>query len=108
MRMVRKMDAGPLLGQEVVQITREDTGTSLRKKLADSCVPLIQKYLNNLLSSTAFAELPQMENEVTYCRKLKKEDAHFKLFSECEISRMSCPSISEHGQVVYLFTMKLL
>ena len=42
MRMVRKMDAGPLVGQEFVQITREDNGTSLRKKLADSCVPLIQ------------------------------------------------------------------
>ena len=37
MRMVRKMDAGPLIGQEAVQITSEDTGTSLRKKLADSC-----------------------------------------------------------------------
>ena len=89
MRMVRKMDAGPLVGQEVVQITSEDTGTSLRKKLADSCVPLIQKYLNELLSGTA-TELPQMENEVTYCRKLKKEDAHLNFslgakFLECRV-----------------------
>ena len=44
------MDAGPLVGREFVQITSEDTGTSLRKKLAESCVPLIQKYLNDLLS----------------------------------------------------------
>ena len=85
MRMVRKMDAGPLVGQEFVQITSEDNRLVCEKSWQTHVYPLIQKYLNDLLSVTA-AELPQMENEVTYCRKLKKEDAHFKLFSRCEIS----------------------
>ena len=30
MRMVRKMDAGPIVGQEIVPIQNEDTGITLR------------------------------------------------------------------------------
>lgn len=74
MRMVRKMDAGPIVGQEVVPIGNEDTGTTLRNKLAESCVPLMRIYMENLLTGDA-SETPQIEREVTYCRKLNKDDA---------------------------------
>ena len=50
MRMVRKMDAGPIVGQEVVPIGKGDTGTTLRNKLAESCVPLMRIYMENLLT----------------------------------------------------------
>ena len=69
------------------------------------CAPN-SKYLNDLLSGGA-VELPQMENEITYCRKLKKEDAHLNFslgakFLECRVRAFQGMARK------YLFTMKLL
>ena len=74
MRMVRKMDAGPIVGQQLVPIDKDDTGASLREKLAKICVPLLDRYLTNLLVGDA-PEKIQDSNQVSYCRKLCKEDA---------------------------------
>jgi methionyl-tRNA formyltransferase len=76
MRMVRKMDAGPIIGQQTVQITVDDTGASLRHKLAKACVPLIDQYLSKLLIGDV-QEKGQDPGGVTYCRKLGKEDSYF-------------------------------
>jgi methionyl-tRNA formyltransferase len=76
MRMVRKMDAGPVVDQESIPITKEDTGASLREKLAKACVPLIDRNLTELLCGEA-PEREQDPNGVTYCRKLGKEDSYF-------------------------------
>ena len=76
MRMVRKMDAGPIIDQESISITKEDTGASLRARLAKACVPLIDRNLTELLCGEA-KEREQDPNGVTYCRKLGKEDSYF-------------------------------
>jgi methionyl-tRNA formyltransferase len=76
MKMVRKMDAGPVVDQESIPITKEDTGASLREKLAKACVPLIDRNLTELLCGEA-TEREQDPNGVTYCRKLGKEDSYF-------------------------------
>ena len=76
MRMVRKMDAGPIIDQESVPITEDDTGASLRNKLAKACVPVIDRNLTELLNGEA-EERKQDSSRVTYCRKLGKEDSYF-------------------------------
>jgi methionyl-tRNA formyltransferase len=76
MRMVRKMDAGPVVDQESISITKDDTGASLRGKLAKACVPLLDRNLTELLCGEA-NEREQDPNGVTYCRKLGKEDSYF-------------------------------
>jgi methionyl-tRNA formyltransferase len=76
MRMVRKMDAGPVVDQESISISKDDTGASLREKLAKACVPLIDHNLTELLCGEA-KEREQDPNGVTYCRKLGKEDSYF-------------------------------
>ena len=75
MRMVMKMDAGPIIGQEKVTISQDDLGSTLRTKLAEACIPLIINNLEALLSGNRDEKL-QIEEYVTYCRKLKKEDSH--------------------------------
>lgn len=74
MRMVRKMDAGPIVGQKSVEITEEDTGATLRFKLGDVCVPLVDQYLEALMLGSA-EETFQNESKITYCRKLNKDDS---------------------------------
>jgi len=73
MRIVSKMDAGPLVDREVVTIEESDDGSSLREKLAAACVPLLNRNLDDLLAGRA-EEQPQDDNVASYCRLLRKED----------------------------------
>ena len=73
MRVVPRMDAGPIVDSEVVSISMSDTGSDLRKKLSHACIPLIQRTMPNLLTGE-FSENEQDEADATYCRKLTKAD----------------------------------
>lgn len=73
MRVVPQMDAGPIVDAERVLVREDDTGSTLREKIGLSCVPLIVRNLDSLLAGR-FAEKPQDETQVTYCRKLSKTD----------------------------------
>ena len=73
MRVVSRMDAGPVVDQEVVVIVEGDDGSTLREKLAEACVPLLRRNFGDLLCGEATEE-PQEEARATYCRKLCKED----------------------------------
>ena len=73
MRVVPRMDAGPVVDVERVAIEGDDTGQTLRAKLARSCVPLMDRNLSSLLAGEA-DEVAQDEALATYCRKLTKLD----------------------------------
>ena len=73
MRMVRKMDAGPVVDAEAVAIGRRDTGADVEEKLAAACLPLLERNLPALLSRQV-QTTPQDESRVSYTRKLVKGD----------------------------------
>ncbi len=73
MRVVPRMDAGPMVDRETVPIGESENGPTLREKLAEACVPLLRRNLVPLLAGEATEE-SQDENNVTYCRRLRKED----------------------------------
>ena len=73
-RMVKKMDAGPIIGKVRVPVSENETGISLRHKIGAACVPLLTIYFPKLLAGTA-KETSQEEKQVNYCRKLRKEDS---------------------------------
>lgn len=73
MRIVRKLDAGPIADAERVPIVPLDTALEVEGKLAAACVPLLARALPRLVAgSLSFAE--QDETKATFCRKLVKED----------------------------------
>jgi methionyl-tRNA formyltransferase len=73
MRIVRRLDAGPVADQERVPIGSLDTALELEERLAAACVPLVARSLPALArGELAFAA--QDEAAVTHCRKLTKED----------------------------------
>lgn len=73
MRIVRRMDAGPVMDRECVGIDDSDTGPVLREKLARACVPLWRRCREELLAGRGvFTE--QDEAAATYCRIMTKED----------------------------------
>jgi len=73
MRIVRKLDAGPVADVERVAIAPLDTALDIEAKLAAACVPLVARGLPQLRDGVlAFSE--QDESAITHCRKLAKED----------------------------------
>lgn len=73
MRIVKKMDAGPILDQEIVDIRHSDTRPQVYQKIAQACVPLFTRALPAILTNRLeFRE--QDDNRVTYCRIITKED----------------------------------
>ncbi len=73
MRIVRRLDAGPVVDQERVAIGPFDTAIEIEGRLASACVPLLQRALPHLLAGN-LPVTPQVEADATYCRKLTKDD----------------------------------
>ena len=73
MRIVRKLDAGPIVDVERVGIGTLDTASEIEAKLAQACVPLVGRGLAALAAGN-LSVVEQDEPAATYCRKLEKED----------------------------------
>ena len=73
MRIVKRLDAGPVADVERVTIGPLDTAADIETKLSAACVPLVARALPCLREGTlAFA--PQEETAATFCRRLDKAD----------------------------------
>jgi len=73
MRIVRRLDAGPVADCERVPIGALDTALEIDERLAAACVPLVARSLPAVArGDLAFAV--QDEAAVTHCRKLTKAD----------------------------------
>ena len=73
MKIIPKMDAGPVLDIEPVMISLEETSPTLREKLAHACVPLIERNIEKLALGNVDT-LDQDDSAATYCNKISKQD----------------------------------
>jgi len=73
MRIVRRLDAGPIADVEKVAVGPLDTALDVESRLAAACVPLFARALPALLRGE-LAVREQDEAMATHCRKLTKED----------------------------------
>jgi methionyl-tRNA formyltransferase len=73
MRIVRRLDAGPVADLERVGIGPLDTALDVEARLARVCLPLLARALPRLREG-ALTFTPQEEAQATYCRRLVKED----------------------------------
>lgn len=73
MKLVREMDAGPILDVERVSIGDEDTALDIEARLANACSPLLQRGLP-MVHEGSPALTEQDVRHVSYVRKLGKED----------------------------------
>lgn len=73
MRMVLELDAGPVADVERVAIGPRDTAADVEARLAQACVPLLQRCLPAIAAGTqGFA--PQPSAAASFCRRLEKAD----------------------------------
>ncbi|MDR0535310.1 MAG: hypothetical protein LBG65_03005 [Puniceicoccales bacterium] len=73
-RVVAKLDAGPVVDAERVELLPDETRASLREKIAAACIPLLRRTLPGI-ASRAVAGGPQDEAQATYARKITREDS---------------------------------
>lgn len=73
MRIVERLDAGPMLLSRSLPIEADDTGGSLHDKLAVLGGEALHAALDALVAGTA-TETPQDEGEVTYAKKIDRAD----------------------------------
>jgi methionyl-tRNA formyltransferase len=73
MRIVRRLDAGPVADVERVPITPLDTAVEIEAKLSAACVPLLARTLPALRAGT-LEFIEQNDADATFCRRLEKDD----------------------------------
>jgi len=72
-QMAYKMDSGPIIAQEKVEILPNEKASELRKRLIKIGGELLVKNLPQIIAGKIKA-IPQNETEATNCKKIKKED----------------------------------
>jgi methionyl-tRNA formyltransferase len=73
MRMVLELDAGPVAGVERIAIAPLDTAAEVEAKLAQACVPLLQRCLPAIAQEIQTFAAQEIA-AVTFCRRLEKTD----------------------------------
>lgn len=84
MRMVRRMDAGPILAQRRVDILAEDTRTDLEARLAEASADLLIANLPAWFQGV-LPEREQLESEATYTERLTKQSGEIRWTEPAEI-----------------------
>ena len=75
MRMVKEMDAGPILAQAPTPIGPEDTGSSLSSRLSEIGAQLLVKTLAELETGGRAREVEQDHGAATYAPKVDRKSA---------------------------------
>ena len=73
MRMVKALDAGPMIAVESVSIGRDDTSVELEERLSRVGAALLARSLDGLAANRAH-EIPQDDLAATYAPRLTKDD----------------------------------
>lgn len=82
MRLVKKMDAGPILYQEAIDILANENKTELTLRLANKAAEMIIKYLANI---NDFKEVKQDETKATYAYNMGYSSQILDLMQNVEV-----------------------
>ena len=83
MEMIDKMDAGRMYDFEKVEVLPSDNYTSLYEKIGDAGLVCLLRMLPGYIEGTNRG-IEQIEEEVTYCKKISKEEEHLSLDYTCD------------------------
>ncbi len=89
-RMVKELDAGPILGVATTPIAERETALQLRERLAPIGAELLVDVLSKPLQET-----PQPSDGVTICRKLSREDG------KADTATMTAEHIDRMARALY-------
>jgi len=73
MKIDEQMDHGPILSQQSINISTDETTTSFMKKVVDVAGPLLKETLKKYVAGFIHPQ-PQIETNATYCKLLTRQD----------------------------------
>jgi methionyl-tRNA formyltransferase len=73
MRIVRELDAGPMLAWDALPIREDETSTQVESRLAALGAELLMETMDRIATGTA-QETPQDDSRATYAPRLTRED----------------------------------
>ncbi len=80
-KMEYKMDTGPIIAQEKIEIGNEEKVGELKTRLIKIGGDLLVKILPDFIENK-ITPIPQEEDSATYCKKIKKEDGLVDLIND--------------------------
>ena len=73
MKIDQQIDHGPVIGQEKIEVSPDETGQSLRKKVNQTALELVQKNLADYLTGKISTQ-PQDHSQATFTPLIRKKD----------------------------------
>ncbi|MBB5183178.1 methionyl-tRNA formyltransferase [Catenisphaera adipataccumulans] len=95
MKMVPAMDAGPVMDTEEIEITPDDTASTLFEKMGQAAGRLIVKDFDRVCSPDA-VYTEQDESQVVYAPIIKKEEEHLDLSQPDERILCQIRALADH------------
>lgn len=78
MKLIEKMDAGPIYAQKELALSQDETSASLRQKVVEQGADFLADTLVDVLNDKV-TPTPQNDEQASYCSVLKKSDGHMDL-----------------------------
>ena len=102
MRIVEKLDAGPILNIKVREIEPTDTTATLTKKLAQDGADALKECLLNITQGTV-TEKPQKDENALYAEKISKTESLITWSVPAEVISLKIRALSHQpGATAYL------
>jgi methionyl-tRNA formyltransferase len=102
MEVIKEMDAGDVLDQEIVAIEDRDNLESIAQKLSFAAQTVLKRNLHALLNGT-FTRTIQDLTQVTFCRKIEKDDVRLNFLRPAEELVFRIRALTPHpGCVIYI------
>ena len=76
-KLIKKMDAGPMLQQQIIPVTHDDTTKTLEPRLAKIGASLLITCVNNLAKG-GITQQNQDESKATFAPRITKEDGQIQ------------------------------
>lgn len=81
-KMAYKMDTGPIIAEEKIDILPDEKNFELRERLIKKGGELLAKILPDIFAGKEITQITQDESQATYCKKIKKEDGLIDIENE--------------------------
>jgi len=108
MKIVKQLDAGPMLMKQKVPITSVDTTEILSKKLSEDGAKMIVKLLKEIESGKLIKLEEQNEKEVTYAEKIKKNESLIDFSNAPEVLCRKIRAFNPFPMMYIIFQQKVL
>ena len=108
MKIVEKLDAGPMLISKSIDLDKNITTGEVTKNLANIGAILMEKIVSSIQKKETISIVEQRESLVTYAEKINKSEARLNMCHAPEVIVRKINSLNPYPGAVIIFRDKIL